>query len=259
MTSRLAPRPFASGAARSLAVVALALGCGNAQETPFFERGAQASGGSAGTSRGGAAGVATGGSTSAGSTSTGGSSSGSAGAAGLGGAASGGASGFGGTGAAVGCGAADPLAVTFENHCYVLRTVPSTWAAAREDCSARGAHLVVIGSDGRNELQFEAENAFIAALAAGTDIWLGASDGLKSNQQGNGTPYSWTNGEILLYDRWASGEPNNGQSACMDNTSCSCGEACWEHCAVMVGGGAWNDRHCEHAVGYVCEWYRPPP
>jgi hypothetical protein len=150
--------------------------------------------------------------------------------------------------------------VSFDGHCYLLRSTPATFAAAKDDCSARGATLVVLGSDGRNEVSFAAENDFVWALSGMTDVWIGATDGRQSNQAGNGTPYSWVNGEILLYDRWASGQPNNAQAACMDNAPCSCGTSCWEHCAFMSSeaAGAWNDRHCEHQIAYVCEWFRPP-
>jgi len=140
--------------------------------------------------------------------------------------------------------------VSFESHCYLLRTTPGTFAAAKADCSGRGAHLVVLGSDGRNEVSFAAENDFVWALTGMTDVWIGATDGRQSNQAGNGTPYSWVNGEILLYDRWGAGEPDNG----------SCGDSCWEHCAFMSSemAGAWNDRQCEQPLGYICEWFAPP-
>ena len=57
---------------------------------------------------------------------------------------------------------------------------------------------------------------------------------------------------------------DNGQSACMENAPCSCGDMCWEHCAFMRDpdndeAATWNDRHCEHVIGYVCEWDEPPP
>ena len=247
---RFARSPSVTDAVYSFALVAMLAGCGEAATTPFFEQGAQS-----GASSGGAAGSATGGSSTGGRAGSGGVGgvSGRAGSGGTGGTGSGGVAGSsggtGGTGVGA-CSSADPAAASFENHCYLYRSTPATFALAKEDCSARGAHLVVLGSDGRNEVSFAAENDFVWALSGRTDVWIGATDGRPSNQPGNGTPYSWINGEILLYDRWAAEQPNFA----------SCGTSCWEHCASMSteATGAWNDRHCEQQIAYVCEWFSPP-
>jgi hypothetical protein len=169
----------------------------------------------------------------------------------------------GGTGGGVDCSSADPAAVAFENHCYVLRATPRTWAQARDDCASDGAHLVTVNSQGRTEEQFLAENAFVWMLGGAIEKWIGATDGRQSNQTGNGTPYAWITGEPMTYDRWSGGQPNNAQSACMDGAPCPCGDMCWEHCGFLWDPdndepGTWNDRHCEHLVAYVCEWDTPP-
>lgn len=283
MMPNFARRPAAIGVAACCLVVVLG-GCGDAVTTPFFDSVSESkptggtSGNTGGATTGGTdgGGSATGGS-SAGDAGTAGTSAGTAGSSATGGTGSGGASGApmggtsgtdaggsattggsGGSGTSVECAAADPAAVAYENHCYVLRSTPRTWAAARDDCAAHGAHLAVIGSDGRSEQEFEAENAFVWMLGSGAEVWIGATDGRPSNQAGNGMPYAWIDGESILYDRWSSGQPNNAQSSCMDNAPCSCGDACWEHCAFLWQGGEWNDRHCEHLIGYVCEWDAPP-
>ena len=294
MLPDLARRASATGAACLVTLAVPVVGCGDAIKTPFFEDGASNAGGSDATARGGASGNGTGGA-SGGSVAAGGDAGAGVGAtvsggnAGISGAAaggagasagtgSGGASGMGaggggmsgasgtdtgGTGGGVDCSSADAAGVAFENHCYVLRTTPRTWAAARDDCAADGAHLVTMGSQDRTEEQFLAENAFVWMLGGAIEKWIGATDGRQSNQTGNGTPYTWITGEPLTYDRWSSGQPNNSQSACMEDAPCSCGDMCWEHCGFLWDPdndepGTWNDRHCEHLVAYVCEWDTPP-
>lgn len=264
-------RPPASGTVLCFTLLTVA-GCDEAIETPFFNEAAAIQGGASGA-QGGASGTGGSGSASGGDAGT----AGAAGSAAQGGTGSGGTAGdvsggvsgtlgggTGGTGGSVDCSGLDPGAVPFEGHCYALRSTARTWSAAREDCASAGAHLVTIGSDGRTEEEFAAENAFVWMLAAMTEVWIGATDGRSSNQSGNGTPYSWITGESITFDRWSEGQPNNSQSACMTNAPCSCGDMCWEHCAFMWDPdndepATWNDRHCEHVIGYVCEWDEPPP
>jgi hypothetical protein len=273
--------PLASGAVLCLSFLTVVVGCDEALETPFFDEQESSRGGASGAFRGGTAGVAVsgiGGDT--GGSATGGTSgdagiSGAAGSFALGGTGSGGVAGdanggvsgtaTGGMGGSSGdCTSLDSSAVAFGDHCYVLRETPRTWAAAREDCANDGAHLVTIGSDDRTEAEFLAENEFVWTLGGMTAVWIGATDGRPSNQAGDFTPYSWITGESILFDRWSPGQPDNGQSACMENAPCSCGDTCWEHCAFMRDPdndepATWNDRHCEHVIGYVCEWDEPPP
>jgi hypothetical protein len=285
MVKNFVRRPLAGGAVLSLSFLTVAVGCDKAIETPFFDESHVTQGGSGGATQGGGSGVATGGAAgsgiggdvSSGGSSTGGDAgmSGAAGSGALGGTGSGGVGGdsnggvsgttTGGTGGtSVDCTLLDPTAVSFGEHCYVFRQTPRTWPAAREDCASDGAHLVTIGSDDRSEEEFAAENQFVWSLGGMTEVWIGATDGRPSNQSGNGTPYAWITGESIAFDRWSSGQPNNSQSACMENAPCSCGNMCWEHCAFMWEPNSnepatWNDRHCEHVIGYVCEWDEPPP
>jgi len=291
MVPHFARRPSPTGAVLCIGFFTAVVGCGDAVRTPFFQND---SAGSGGTALGGASGSSTGGSiggsvvggdagtggasggTTGGDAGTSGASgmSGAAGSSATGGTGSGGMSGTGGSGVSgtdaggtggvsVDCTSADPAAVSFENHCYAFRATALTWMAARDDCSAHGAHLAIFESEGRSEEEFLAENAFVWMLGGATEVWIGATDGRQSNQPGNGTPYAWINGQPTTYDNWSSGQPNNAQSACMDSAPCSCGDMCWEHCAFLWDPendepGTWNDRHCEHLVSYVCEWDDPP-
>jgi hypothetical protein len=283
MVPDFARRPTATGAAFSFMIVAL--GCGEANKAPFFDERAASLGGASGTNAGGVggsvmggdAGVGTGGSATGGTAVGGAGTSGDGGlgatsGTGSGGSAGGGSGGSSGTtaggdggsgGTPIDCSAADPAAVAFESHCYVLRATARTWMAARDDCAEDGAHLVTIGSDAQSQAQFDAENQFVWMLGGATEMWMGATDGRQSNQSGNGTPYSWITGQDIVFDRWSVGQPNNSATDCMDGAPCSCGNMCWEHCGFMWDPendepATWNDRHCEHLIGYVCEWDQPP-
>jgi hypothetical protein len=290
MVPDFARRPPATGAAFCFFIVAL--GCGEANKAPFFDERAQSVGGGSGSAQGGLSGTSTGGASGSaiggdagvgtGGSATGGTAAGGAGmsgdgglgaasgtgSGGSGGDGSGGSSGTGVGGAGgsggtpIDCSAADPAAVAFEGHCYVVRATPRTWMAARDDCAEDGAHLVTIGSDAQSEAALEAENQFVWMLGGAADVWIGATDGRQSNQSGNGTPYAWITGQDIVLDRWSSGQPNNSQTECMDGAPCSCGNMCWEHCGFLWDAennepATWNDRHCEHLIGYVCEWDQP--
>ena len=289
MVPHFVRRSLASGVVPYLSFLTVMSGCDEAIETPFFDESHVTQGGAGGTIQGGGSGVETGGAAGSGvggdlgsgGSSTGGTSAGDAGSSGSAGFGAQGGTGSGGTagdsnggvsgtvtggtgGTSVDCSGLDPSAVSFGDHCYVLRQTPRTWSAAREDCAGDGAHLVTIGSDDRSEEEFAAENQFVWTLGGMTEVWIGATDGRPSNQSGNGTPYGWITDESITFDRWSSGQPNNSQSACMENAPCSCGNMCWEHCAFLWDAdgnepATWNDRHCEHVIGYVCEWDDPPP
>jgi hypothetical protein len=151
----------------------------------------------------------------------------------------------------------------FDGHCYLYQSTAVPFDQASADCESRGAHLVTISSVGRTREQFEAENAFVWELSGETQVWIGAHDGKEPLEPGDGTFYSWINGEPMDMDAWSGGQPNNAQTSCSENQNCSCNDgACYEHCAFLwategvdpttVPG--WNDRLCEHQIGFVCEW-----
>lgn len=221
-------------------------------------------GGSAGSGTGaggdpGQGGRGTGGTPGAGETSSAGDTN--AGAAGDG-AAEGGAAGA----PSVDCSARGESAVAFGGHCYAYHPSVATWQDAVTTCRADGAHLVTISSEGRDAAAFLAENAFVWQLGLSAPAWLGATDGKAPNQPGDGTFYTWITGEAMTLDNWSGGQPNNAQSSCQENVSCSCDRGnCYEHCAFqwetagreMDAVPGWNDRLCDHVLPYVCEWDEP--
>jgi hypothetical protein len=207
----------------------------------------------------GAGGLATGGAGSGGDSSAGGSGSGTAG----GEAGTGTEGGAGGEGPTVDCTLRGEDARGFDGHCYVFEATKLTFAEAVAACQDREAHLVTISSEGRSLSQFLAENTFVWQLADATPVWIAATDGKGPHQDGDGTFSTWLTDEEMLFDNWSSGQPNNASSACQENDPCSCNDgACYEHCGFLWATAGnqldavpgWNDRLCEHRIGYVCEW-----
>jgi Lectin C-type domain len=174
-------------------------------------------------------------------------------AAGAGGTAGGSAAGM--TGSAGGgtgmCTTLNPGAQAFGGHCYLLVTTPVNFDAAKNACTTLTGHLVTISlGDPASRPDFDAENAYVLQLGGGMDTWLGLSDGKMPTQPGDGTPYTWINGEKPdpPADAWDTGEPNNYNKPCMN------GDSCYEHCGFMLASGKWNDDLCEATKQYVCEW-----
>jgi hypothetical protein len=205
-----------------------------------------ASGGTGGTS--GGVGGATGGMAGTSMTAGTSGSAGSSGSGGSAGAASGSAGvNAGGAGVSGPCATINPQAQSFEGHCYYLNATAVAWPAAKEACESlsAGGHLVTITS--------QAEQTFVWGLANMTDVWIGATDGKMENQPGEmSVPSVWITGEdIMQFNGWAAGEPNNYQKAC----SSGMGD-CWEHCGFMWVDtqGAWNDDICGYEKAYICEW-----
>lgn len=239
--------------------------------------GGSASSAGAGTgnaSNAGAGGAVTGGASGSGGSALGGASGASGGGAsgslGVGGdlisgdAGMGGAEGGeGGEGPGIDCTPRGGDAVGFDGHCYFFDATAVTWQAATEACQARDAHLVTISSEGRTVAEFLAENAFVWKLSGATQAWIAATDGKGPHQKGDGTFSKWSTDEPMTLDNWSSGQPNNARTSCQENIPCSCDDgACYEHCGfqwetpgrVMETVPGWNDRLCDHQMGFVCEW-----
>jgi len=162
----------------------------------------------------------------------------------------------------VDCSSHGETAHGFDSHCYVFVADRVTWKEAHDACESRGAYLVTISSEDRSTAQFLAENSFVWGLSQQVEVWIAATDGRGPHQKGNGTYFAWDNGEPMTLDNWSSGQPNNSQTSC-DADPCSCDDgACYEHCGFlwttpgkqMDAVPGWNDRLCDHRLGFVCEW-----
>jgi hypothetical protein len=116
--------------------------------------------------------------------------------------------------------------------CYLLFTEARTWMEAVFICASLGSdtHLAALTSVD--------EHAVVVDLATDFDVWLGATD---SNFEGQ---FVWITGELVDFEVWADGEPNNGGTN-------------GEDCAILINSdtraGSWDDRPCEVALPYVCE------
>ena len=130
-------------------------------------------------------------------------------------------------------------------HCYLVVTTLSTYAAAQAHCVGLGAHLATIVN--------EAENGFVWSLDT-NEHWIGASDHRGPKETEPGT-YTWLTGEPFSYTAWSAGQPNASKTTCGDANG---GGDCYEHCAFQwtygEHAGQWNDRYCLHTIESVCEW-----
>lgn len=136
--------------------------------------------------------------------------------------------------ASPGCSAGDVQFVDPDTGvCYLLFLDELDWFEARDACASLGAdtHLVTLRTISEHvDVTLE--------LAAGIEVWLGASDVASEGS------FVWVTGEPVTLAFWAEGEPNNGG---MNG----------EDCAILIGfgerAGNWDDRGCGSARPYVCE------
>lgn len=124
-------------------------------------------------------------------------------------------------------------AVAFAGHHYKAFEHDGSWHAARDKCVALGGHLACI--------ETETEQAFIAKLADGRYLSLGATDEAQEDK------WVWVNGARFDYTCWLDGQPNNYG-----------GE---ENYLATYDGGQWVDVAAEGnafwmPTGYICEWDR---
>lgn len=124
-------------------------------------------------------------------------------------------------------------AAVFQGHSYLV-VIPEKdleWNKAKAACEALGGHLATITS--------KEEQAFIAKLADGRYLFLGATD-----EKVEGT-YVWVTGEPFTFTDWMEGQPNNYGGA--------------ENWLATYDGGQWVDVANEGSefwmpTGYICEW-----
>lgn len=167
------------------------------------------------------------------------------------------------TSPSVDCSGHGVTAQGFDGHCYRYSDAAKTFDQAVAACKDAGAHLVTISSENRSVAEFLAENAFVWRLAGENQVWIDATDGKGVRQPGDGTYFKWLTGEPMMLDNWSSGQPNNSSSSCQTDIPCSCDRgSCYEHCGFlwdtpghhMNSVPGWNDRVCDHQIGFVCEW-----
>lgn len=127
-----------------------------------------------------------------------------------------------------------PGGETVNGRLYFARSTAATWSAARADCRAMGADLIV-PSD-------QTENAIVAApnqLHVKTDAWIGVS---RTNSSGGAfTPVVGAS----PFTNWTDEAPHDGA-----------GRDC---VALLVASGRWDNQACTTMHPYVCECDPVPP
>src|SRR5579862_4024442 len=124
--------------------------------------------------------------------------------------------------------ASRPASITsFKGHDYSYFNTATNWAAANNNCSALGGHLVSITS--------AAENQFVYNLGGLTPAWIGFTDSVTE-----GT-FLWVNGDAVTYTNWQAGYPNGGVAANDAQFS-------------ATGSGTWVDAAGTASLPYVCEF-----
>jgi cysteine-rich repeat protein len=128
-------------------------------------------------------------------------------------------------------------------HCY-LGFDENDFEGATADCAARGGHLVSISSAAENE---------IVSTFVRNSKWIGGFEDVAITNPGDGL-YEWVTGEPFAYENWADEEPDRAEFRCSSGGGSGVAIRCYQHCALMQGGGTWIDSRCDMADGYVCEW-----
>jgi len=122
-------------------------------------------------------------------------------------------------------------AVVFGGHWYKVFDETMSWHEAKKRCEAMGGGLVCI--------ETPAEQTYIAKLAAGRYLCLGATDEVKEGE------WVWINGAPFTYTCWMESQPNNYGGS--------------ENFLATYDGGDWVDVDDEGSgfwmpTGFICEW-----
>jgi hypothetical protein len=124
-----------------------------------------------------------------------------------------------------------PEAVEFGGHRYMAYEEDVTWHEAKRRCEEMGGHLACIESP--------AEQGFVARLADGRYLYLGATD---EDEEGT---WRWINGHPWGFTYWMDGQPNNWGGD--ENYLATYDNAEWVDVAAE-GEGFWMP------FGFICEW-----
>ncbi|XP_043845849.1 pulmonary surfactant-associated protein D-like [Dromiciops gliroides] len=109
---------------------------------------------------------------------------------------------------------------------FMVVVSEGTFEEGKIICSQRGALLPTPKNGRENEALKELAEQF------NKQIYLGMSD-----EKTEGT-FQYLNGETLIYNNWASHEPNGGRK---------------ENCVEIYTNGKWNDKSCTEKRLVVCE------
>ena len=122
---------------------------------------------------------------------------------------------------------------TNDGFCYrtFLLVNPINWYDAQSNCVMWGGNLASITSEDEDTL------LFLRTPYRADDCWIGLT-----NTNTNNGAYYWIDGEMVNYDMWTSGAPNN-----IANT---------DDCArnKVTGMNKWNNYNCINLTNcYICK------
>uniref|UniRef100_A0A8C8GVX7 C-type lectin domain-containing protein n=1 Tax=Oncorhynchus tshawytscha TaxID=74940 RepID=A0A8C8GVX7_ONCTS len=121
----------------------------------------------------------------------------------------------------------------FESSWYFLSTETKTWKESREDCLERGADLVIINRDKKQEFLFNLNKG----------LWIGLTDSVTE------ATWRWVDGTPLTTPRyWHKPQPDNGAGR-LDYGEEDCVEIRKDQRPLE----AWNDLSCDRKIYWVCE------
>lgn len=122
-------------------------------------------------------------------------------------------------------------AAAFEGHRYKVYDVDLPWHEAKARCEAMGGHLACV--------ETQAEQDFIAKLADGRYLYLGATDEAEEGA------FVWINGAPWDYTAWYDDQPNNWDGE--EHYLATYDDGLWVDVASQ-GDGFWMP------IGFICEW-----
>ncbi|XP_053086703.1 C-type lectin domain family 17, member A-like [Pangasianodon hypophthalmus] len=114
----------------------------------------------------------------------------------------------------------------FSSSFYCMSKETKSWEESRQNCSSRGADLVIINS--------KEEHEFIGQQLGGSQAWIGLSDRDREGE------WKWVDGTPLTTEYWGPGEPGNTGD---------------EDCAEIYNTDkvVWNDMKCSDKRHWICE------
>ncbi|XP_053533496.1 C-type lectin domain family 6 member A [Ictalurus punctatus] len=114
----------------------------------------------------------------------------------------------------------------FDSSVYCMSNETKIWEESRQDCTNKGADLVIINS--------KEEQVFIGKQLGSSRAWIGLSDRAAEGD------WKWVDGTPLTTAFWAEWEPNNvGEEDCAEIFSSN--------------GNFWNDQKCSNNKHWICE------
>ncbi|XP_053086842.1 CD209 antigen-like protein E [Pangasianodon hypophthalmus] len=116
----------------------------------------------------------------------------------------------------------------FNSSFYCMSNETKSWEESRQNCSSRGADLVIINS--------REEHEFISQQLGGFDTWIGLSDREKEGE------WKWVDGTPLTTEYWDSGQLGNTGDE-------DCAEIYYSDSNKVV----WNDKTCSEKLHWICE------